>query len=95
MNIIASLRKRTKSGISVWHFCFDSEMNAHFAVGGDDLKVILATNRKHLREIFNNFKRYGYKKELPVASKKQVINDPWESELPPAMQMELEALASV
>ena len=28
-----------KSGISVWTFCHDREMNAFFAVGGEDLKV--------------------------------------------------------
>lgn len=91
MKTLASLFKRTKSGISAWNFVVVEETNQHFAIGGDDLKVIAAIDRKHLKQIFDSFKRYGYKAELPRT--KQVINDPWESNLPPAIQMELEALA--
>lgn len=90
MQILASLRRRTKSGISVWHFCADKETGQCYAVGGDDLKVIPATDRKHLRAIYSNFQRYGYATKLPA--KKQWISDPWESQLPANMQMELEAL---
>ena len=92
MKVLASLRKATKSGVSTWTFIHDNEMKVFYAVGGQDLKVIPATDRKHLRQIFDSFVRYGYSRKL---AKKQVINDPWASELPPAMQMELEALASV
>ena len=92
MRVIASLRKQTKSGISTWTFIHDTEMRMHYAVGGRDLKVIPAKDRKHLRQIFDNFVRYGYSRKL--VKKQQVINDPWSSELPPAMQMELEMLAS-
>ena len=91
MKSIASLRKMTKSGVSVWNFVVIEETDQYFAIGGDDLKVIAATDRKHLRQIFDSFKRYGYKKELP--SKKQYISDPWASELPATEQMALEALA--
>ena len=59
------------------------------AVGGDDCKVIKANDRRHLRQIFENFKSC-YRTELP--RKKQFISDPWESELPVSMQMQLEAL---
>ena len=93
MQVISSLRKRTRDGISVWHFCYDAEVNAHFAINSANLKSIPATDRKHLRQIFDNFKRYGFKKELP-ALKKQYISDPWASSLPAPMQMELESLAS-
>ena len=93
MNIISSLRKYVKSGISVWHFCYDPETKTHFAINTATLKSIPATDRKHLRQIFDNFKRYGFAKDLP--SKKQVvINDPWLSDLTPSLQMELESLAS-
>ena len=92
MQIIASLRKRTKSGVSVWQFCYDKEMDAHFAVGGEDLKVIRANDRKHLRTIYTNFKRYGYAEKL--APKRVYINDPWSSEMPAGMQMQLEALSA-
>ena len=92
MKIIASLRRRTKSGISVWNFCYCEETKQHFAVGGETLKVITATDRKHLRTIYNNFVRYGYAEKLPT--KKVFINDPWISELSPSLQMELEALSA-
>ena len=90
MQTLASLRKYTKSGVSVWHFCRVAETDQYFAVGGEDMKVISCSDRKHLREVFENFKKYGYRTELP--RKKQYINDPWESSLPAEMQMALEAL---
>ena len=93
MKVLASLRKQTKSGISTWTFIYDAEMRVHYAVGGEDLKVIPAKDRQHLRQIFDKFVRYGYSRKL--VKKPQVINDPWQSTLPPAMQMELEMLASV
>ena len=92
MQIISSLRKRVKSGVSVWHFCYDNETKTHFAINTASLKSIGATDRKHLRQIFDNFKSYGFRKELP-AVKKQYISDPWSSSLPATMQMELEALS--
>ena len=90
MQVLASLRKRTKSGVSVWHFCRVAEADQYFAAGGEDMKVISCEDRKHLRIVFDNFKKYGYKTELP--RKKQYISDPWASELPREMQMALEAL---
>jgi len=92
MKVLASLRKQTKSGISTWTFVIDSEMQKFYAVGGRDLKVIPANDRKHLRQIFDKFIDYGYVRSLKT--KKPVINDPWASDLPAPLQMELEALAS-
>ena len=89
MKVLSSLRKHTKAGVSTWKFCVDSELGC-FAIGGDN-KTIWANDKDHLRQIYNNFKRYGFTYKLP--SKKQFINDPWASELPASMQMELEALA--
>ena len=91
MQVIASLRRRTKSGISTWNFCYEAETNQHFAVGGENLKVITCEDRAHLRTVFNNFKRYGYKTELP--KKQMLVADPWQSELPLDMQHQLAALA--
>ena len=91
MKILASLRKRTKTGISVWSFCVSPESGQCFAVGGDDLKVIQADDRKHLRDIYTSFKKYGYTEKLPV--KKQWIADPWSSDLPSDMQVALESLS--
>ena len=94
MQVIASLRRRTKSGISVWHFCYDKELNRHFAVGGDNLEVKSAASRKHLRQMYDNFKRYGYRKELPpIPRKSALIADPWESVLPLDLQLQLDAVS--
>ena len=92
MQILASLRRRTKSGISVWHFCRVAETDQYMAVGGDSMKVISCTDRKHLRRVYENFKaNYGYAEKLPA--EKQYISDPWDSELPANLQMQLEALS--
>lgn len=91
MNVIASLRKQTKSGISTWTFVHDAEMKVFYAVGGENLKVIKADDRKHLREIYQSFVRYGYTRKL---TKKVWIDDPWSSDLPINMQQELELLSA-
>ena len=98
MRVLSSLRRRTKTGVSVWHFCYVQETDIHFAVGGDDLKVIPATDRNHLRQIHDNFKRYGYRKELPAikpaAKPMGPIADPWDSKLPLDLQLQLDAVAA-
>ena len=94
MKLLASLRRRTKTGISVWHFCYDPELKRHFAVGGVDLEVKAATSRKHLRQMHENFKRYGYSEKLPpIKREKLLVADPWESSLPLDLQVQLGALA--
>ena len=92
MKILSTLRKRTQHGVSVWSFCFNEETNQYFAVGGENLKAIAATDLKHLRQLYNNFVRYGYATKLPV--ERVYINDPWESSLPVSMQRELEMLSA-
>ena len=92
MQVLSELKKYTKTGISVWTFIRIEQTDSYMAIGGDDCKVIRANDRRHLRQIFENFKRYGYRTELP--RKKQFISDPWASELPARMQMELEALSA-
>lgn len=94
MQVLSSLRRRTKSGISVWHFCYDKEIEAYFAVGGQDLEVKPAASRKHLRAMHENFKRYGYTKDLPPVkqTKLMLVADPWDSVLPLPLQEELAAL---
>ena len=97
MQLLSSLRRRTRTGVSVWHFCYDKETNRYFAVGGQDLEVKSATSRKHLRQMHDNFKRYGYRKELPAIKEKRtksVISDPWASELPLDLQLQLDAIAA-
>ena len=65
MQVLASLRKRTKTGVSTWTFIVDNEMKVCYAVGGEDLKVIRANDRKHLCAIYQNFISYGYTRKLP------------------------------
>ncbi|MDA7436474.1 hypothetical protein N8654_02190 [Synechococcus sp. AH-601-B19] len=92
MQIIASLRKLTKQGLSVWNFCYSPETKVYFAVGGCELKAIKADDRNHLRQIYKNFQSYGYAEKLPT--KKAYISDPWSSQLPVRMQQELELLSA-
>ena len=97
MKVLTSLRKRTKSGVSTWTFCIDHEMKVCYAVGGEDLKVIKAVDRVHLRTIYNNFLNYGYTRKLPplpVEKKELLVADPWESELPLHLQYELAELSA-
>ena len=89
MQVLASLRKRTKTGVSTWTFCVDNEMKVCYAVGGEDLKVIRATDRKHLRAIFQNFVSYGYTRKLPPV----VEATPTPSVLPEDLRSDLWALA--
>ena len=91
MQIIATLKKQTKKGLSIFNFCYNPETKQHFAVGGCELKAIPADDRTHLRQIYTNFIGYGYAEKLP--SKKMYINDPW-SELPSSFQKELELLTA-
>ena len=93
MQIIATLRKRTKTGISVWNFCYNAETKQHFAVGGEALRGIPADDRAHLRQIYQSFVRYGYAEKL-ATPKRQWISDPWASELPSDMQQKLELLSA-
>ena len=88
---LASLRKQTKTGLSVWRFIYDEESLMHYAIGGTVLKVIPCDDRMHLRKVFENFKRYGYTEKLPT--KRMWLDDPWDSKLPAVMQQELELLS--
>ena len=93
MQVLATLYKRTKDGnLSAWNFCVVEETQQCFAIGGGDLKVISALDKKHLRNIYQSFIRYGYKTEVPA--KKMLISDPWESQLPLEEQLLLDSLSS-
>ena len=65
MQILASLRRRTKSGISVWHFCRVAETDQYMAVGGDTMKVIPCTDRGTCVGVREFKANYGYAK-LPA-----------------------------
>lgn len=92
MQVLATLYKRQKDdSISAWNFVVVAETQQCFAIGGGDLKVISAVDKKHLRNIYQSFVRYGYKTEVPT--KKMLISDPWESQLPLQEQLLLDSLA--
>ena len=94
MQVLATLYKRQKDdSISAWNFCVVAETQQCFAIGGGDLKVISAVDKKHLRAIYQSFVRYGYKTEVP-AKKQPIISDPWLSELPLKEQLLLDSLAA-
>ena len=93
MQIITSLRKMTKQGLSVWEFCYNQETDTYFAVGGCDLTAIKADNQDHLRQLYSSFIGYGYATELPTP-KKVWISDPWASDLPSELQHQLEMLSA-
>ena len=83
MQVLSSLRKRTKTGVSTWTFIHDREMKVFYAVGGEDLKVIPANDREHLRSIYNNFVSWLYTQIVEKSvDKQQFIEDPWSSQLP-------------
>ena len=93
MQVLATLYKRQKdNSVSAWNFCVVAETQQCFAIGGGDLKVISAIDKKHLRNIYQSFVRYGYKTEVPA--KKQIISDPWESQLKLEDQLLLDSLAA-
>jgi len=95
MKVLASLRKQTKSGVSTWTFIHDAEMKVFYAVGGENLKLIPANSKDHLNEIYKSFVGYGYTRKLcdaPAPNKQVAIADPWQSQLPVGLQLELAAL---
>ena len=89
MKVVSTLYKQTRKGLSVWRFCYDEELNAHFAIGGDRMQLKPAKSLKHLREMHTNYRRYGFSMNKPVA--KQPIADPW-SDIPSSLQQELWSL---
>ena len=87
------LHKLTKTGVSTWLFVSNDEANQYYAVGGDKLRVRVAKSKDELKKMYASFKSYGYTKRLP--EKKQVlISDPWSSELPVDIQLQLDKLAA-
>ena len=57
MNVLSTLTKSIKTGTSTWFFCQTD--NTFFAINGD-LKVIKTDGRDGLRNLYQNFIKYGY-----------------------------------
>ena len=95
MRSLATLSMKTKKGFtSTWHFCQTSD--GYFAFGGCHRPLVKKFSTiKELRTLYKNYLSYGYKPSFvdEAFTRTMIINDPWESDLPVALQMELEALA--
>jgi hypothetical protein len=99
MQTIAILSKQTRQGVSTFRFV-QCENGEYWMFGGVTPKAIQFADRKQLESCIMQWRRYGYSFGLPTeapvapkaATKKQFLSDPWSSELPSSMQMELEVL---
>jgi len=97
MRSLATLSMRTKLGhTSTWHFAECSD--GWYAFGGCHKPLVKRfTSVKQLRSLYKKYVSYGYKPQgAPDAElvRTVLIADPWESELPVSMQLELQALAA-
>ena len=96
MRSLATVTMTTKKGhTSTWHFAQCS--TGWFAFGGCHRPLVKKVNGiKELRALYHNYLSYGY---TPVGDVdpafilRMNIADPWESELPLADQLALDALA--
>ena len=97
MRPLATLSMTTKLGhSSTWHFAQCSD--GFYAFGGCHRAIVKRfTSVKQLRTLYRKYLGYGYTPQgTPDAAfaRTMVIADPWKSELPVRMQLELEALAA-
>ena len=100
MQTIATISKQTKQGLSVFNFVKTDE-DQLWMFGGIKAKAIQFKSVAQMNLAIRTWtKSYGFTfgvtKHEPKAkaTKKQFIDDPWSSELPAGMQMELEALTA-
>ena len=95
MRQLATLSMRTKKGhTSTWHFVQASD--GWFAFGGCHRPLVKKCGSvQELRNLYKSYLSYGYKPSFAdeAFTRTMYISDPWESELPVDMQMELEALS--
>ena len=97
MRSLATLSMITKLGKkSTWHFAQCSD--GWYAFGGCHRPLVKRCDSvKELRSLYRSYLTYGY---APVGTpdeafvRTMIIADPWESELPVNMQLELEALSA-
>ena len=96
MRSLATLSMKTKKGYtSTWHFCQTSD--GWSAFGGCHRPLVKRFDSvKELRALYKSYLSYGYKPSFAdeAFTKTVIIADPWESQLPLDMQLELQALAS-
>ena len=97
MRSLATLSMRTKLGrTSTWHFAQCSD--GWYAFGGCHKPLVKRFDSvKSLRALYKTYLSYGYKPQGKTDARfvqSVIIADPWESELPVSMQLELQALAA-
>ena len=95
MQTVATISKQTKQGLSVFNFVKTAEGQL-WMFGGVTPKAIQFKSIKDMNQAIQTWtKSYGYSFGIvKKTAKKAFINDPWSSEMPPSMQMELEALSA-
>lgn len=96
MQTLAILSKSTKQGVSVWRFV-QTDDNQFFAFGGCKPACKAFASITELRSYYKAlFTKYGYEAGLvPVQPSKKAmfLSDPWSTQLPMHLQLELEELA--
>ena len=95
MQTLATISKQTKKGLSIFNFVKTAEGQL-WMFGGITPKAVQFKSVKDMNTAIQTWtKSYGFSFGIAKAPpKKQFINDPWVSELPTSMQMELEALTA-
>ena len=96
MITLAIVSKQTKQGLSVWRFV-QSEDNQFFAFGGCKPACKAFASIAELRSCYKAWVSYGYEPGLvPTKPVKRAVflSDPWSTQLPPHLQMELEELSA-
>ncbi len=96
MQTLAILSKSTKQGVSVWRFV-QTDDNQFFAFGGCKPACKAFASITELRSYYKAlFTKYGYEPGLvPVQpiKKAMFLSDPWSTQLPVHLQLELEELS--
>lgn len=103
MQTVATISKQTKQGLSVFNFVKTAEGQL-WMFGGIQAKAIQFKSISEMNTAIQTWtKSYGFcfgiAKATPKAApkpitKKAFISDPWSSELPVGMQVQLEALSA-
>lgn len=98
MQTLAIVSKSTKQGLSVWRFV-STDNGEYFAFGGCKPACKAFKTLAQMRACYKQWLRYGYEPGLPSETvapkpvKKQLlVADPWESQLPLPLQLELASL---
>ena len=99
MQTVATISKQTKQGLSVFNFVKTAEGQL-WMFGGIQAKAIQFMSISEMNTAIQTWtKSYGFCFGIAKATPKPItqkafIHDPWSSELPVGMQVQLEALSA-